>query len=121
MQKAQIQITTMSWTCLVTKVYTNARSPYWFPLLFSGSLTKLGACVNRYWQQKKAMAPGCEPAAVRTMMDALQPIALGQSLAGAGGGGFLFILTQDAQQEDNLRQILKSTQVREQERVKRKK
>ncbi|KAB5565944.1 hypothetical protein PHYPO_G00247350 [Pangasianodon hypophthalmus] len=75
-----------------------------------GSLTKLGACMNRYWLQKKAMAPGCEPAAVRTMMDALQPIALGQSLAGAGGGGFLFILTEHAQQEQNVRQILNSTQ-----------
>ncbi|MCI4382100.1 hypothetical protein PGIGA_G00259750 [Pangasianodon gigas] len=75
-----------------------------------GSLTKLGACMNRYWLQKKAMAPGCEPAAVRTMMDALQPIALGQSLAGAGGGGFLFILTEHAQQEENVRQILNSTQ-----------
>lgn len=81
-----------------------------FPL---GSLIKLGACMNRYWQQKKAMAPGCEPAAVRTMMDALQRIALGQSLAGAGGGGFLFILTRDSQQEEKVQQILNSTQVRE--------
>lgn len=69
--------------------------------------------MNRYWQQKKAMAPGCEPAAVRTMMDALQRIALGQSLAGAGGGGFLFILTRDSQQEEKVQQILNSTQVRE--------
>lgn len=68
--------------------------------------------MNRYWQQKKAMAPGCEPAAVRTMMNALQPVALGQSLAGAGGGGFLFILTRHAQQEETVQGILKSTQVR---------
>lgn len=58
------------------------------------------------------MAPGCEPAAVRTMMDALQPICLGQSLAGAGGGGFLFILTCDADQGEKVQQILNSTQVR---------
>ncbi|KAL7857754.1 hypothetical protein AOLI_G00178560 [Acnodon oligacanthus] len=75
-----------------------------------GSLSGLGACIDRYWQQKKAMAPGCEPAAVRTMMNALQPLTLGQSLAGAGGGGFLFILTRHAQQEENVRQILSSTQ-----------
>lgn len=78
-----------------------------------GSLTKLGDCMNRYWQQKKAMAPGCEPAAVRTMMEALHPRVLGQSLAGAGGGGFLFILTRDVQQEQNVRQVLNSTQVRD--------
>ncbi|XP_062849858.1 L-fucose kinase [Trichomycterus rosablanca] len=75
-----------------------------------GSFPKLGACINHYWEQKKVMAPGCEPAAVRTMMDALQPISLGQSLAGAGGGGFLFILTRDAQQEEKVQQILNSTQ-----------
>ncbi|KAK2834608.1 hypothetical protein Q7C36_015309 [Tachysurus vachellii] len=75
-----------------------------------GSLSKLGDCMNRYWQQKKAMAPGCEPAAVRNMMDALEPIAYGQSLAGAGGGGFLFVLTRHAQEEENVRQILKNTQ-----------
>uniref|UniRef100_A0AAR2J8J5 L-fucose kinase n=1 Tax=Pygocentrus nattereri TaxID=42514 RepID=A0AAR2J8J5_PYGNA len=75
-----------------------------------GSLSGVGACIERYWQQKKAMAPGCEPAAVRTMMNALQPLTLGQSLAGAGGGGFLFILTRHAQQEENVRQILSTTQ-----------
>lgn len=73
--------------------------------------------MNRYWQQKKAMAPGCEPAAVRNMMDALEPMAYGQSLAGAGGGGFLFVLTRHAQEEENVRQILKNTQVRERECV----
>ncbi|XP_076863002.1 L-fucose kinase [Brachyhypopomus gauderio] len=75
-----------------------------------GSLPGLGACIDRYWQQKKAMAPGCEPAAVRTMMNALRPLTLGQSLAGAGGGGFLFILTRDAHQEEKVQQILRSTQ-----------
>uniref|UniRef100_A0A4W4DQH7 L-fucose kinase n=1 Tax=Electrophorus electricus TaxID=8005 RepID=A0A4W4DQH7_ELEEL len=74
-----------------------------------GSLPRLGASIDRYWQQKKAMAPGCEPAAVRTMMNALRPLTLGQSLAGAGGGGFLFILMRDAHQEERVQQILHST------------
>ena len=57
------------------------------------------------------MAPGCEPAAVRSMMNALRPLALGQSLAGAGGGGFLYLLTRDGQQEEAVRQVLGSTPV----------
>uniref|UniRef100_A0AAY4CRX2 L-fucose kinase n=1 Tax=Denticeps clupeoides TaxID=299321 RepID=A0AAY4CRX2_9TELE len=65
-----------------------------------GNLSKLGACLDCYWQQKKVMAPGCEPVAVRSMMAALQPLVLGQSLAGAGGGGFLFLLTRDALQQE---------------------
>ncbi|KAG5839076.1 hypothetical protein ANANG_G00201100 [Anguilla anguilla] len=75
-----------------------------------GSLSRLGACLDRYWLQKKAMAPGCEPGAVRSMMAALRPLTLGQSLAGAGGGGFLFLLTREPLQEEAVRQVLSDTQ-----------
>ncbi|KAJ8252633.1 hypothetical protein COCON_G00219450 [Conger conger] len=75
-----------------------------------GSLSRLGSCLDRYWQQKKAMAPGCEPAAVRNMMAALRPLTLGQSLAGAGGGGFLFLLTHEPLQEERVREVLSNTQ-----------
>ncbi|KAL1247224.1 hypothetical protein QQF64_022600 [Cirrhinus molitorella] len=75
-----------------------------------GSLVRLGHCMDTYWQQKKLMAPGCEPAAVRSMMNALQPLSLGQSLAGAGGGGFLFLLTREPQQKEAVREILTNIQ-----------
>uniref|UniRef100_A0A8B9ZK13 Fucose kinase n=1 Tax=Anas platyrhynchos TaxID=8839 RepID=A0A8B9ZK13_ANAPL len=54
----------------------------------------LGTCLERYWQQKKRMAPGCEPLAVGRMMGTLRPYVHGQCLAGAGGGGFLYVLTK---------------------------
>lgn len=69
--------------------------------------------MDRYWQQKKLMAPGCEPAAVRMMMNELQPLILGQSLAGAGGGGFLFLLTREPQQKERVREVLSNIQVSE--------
>ncbi|ROL52789.1 L-fucose kinase [Anabarilius grahami] len=75
-----------------------------------GSLLRLGECMDTYWQQKKLMAPGCEPAAVRSMMNALQPLSLGQSLAGAGGGGFLFLLTREPQQKETVTEILTNIQ-----------
>ncbi|KAM4614483.1 L-fucose kinase [Discoglossus pictus] len=75
-----------------------------------GDLPLLGLCLTRYWQQKKRMAPGCEPAAVRKIMDALEPYVYGQSLAGAGGGGFLYILTKEPEQRNNLLTVLKNTQ-----------
>lgn len=74
-----------------------------------GSLSKLGECLDRSWQQKKLMAPGCEPASVRTMMEALRPLVLGQSLAGAGGGGFLYLLTREPRQRDAVLQVLNNT------------
>uniref|UniRef100_A0A8C3LVN7 L-fucose kinase n=1 Tax=Chrysolophus pictus TaxID=9089 RepID=A0A8C3LVN7_CHRPC len=74
--------------------------------LRQGNLPLIGKCLDVYWQQKKCMAPGCEPLAVGRMMDALQPYVYGQCLAGAGGGGFLYVLTKLPQQKETLHQIL---------------
>lgn len=52
------------------------------------------------------MAPGCEPLAVQRMMDVLAPYAFGQSLAGAGGGGFLYLLTKEPRQKEVLEAVL---------------
>uniref|UniRef100_A0A7N5ZT94 L-fucose kinase n=1 Tax=Anabas testudineus TaxID=64144 RepID=A0A7N5ZT94_ANATE len=71
-----------------------------------GCLSRLGQCLDRSWQQKKLMAPGCEPASVRAMMEALRPLVFGQSLAGAGGGGFLYLLTREPGQHQAVLQGL---------------
>ncbi|KFP19644.1 L-fucose kinase, partial [Egretta garzetta] len=78
--------------------------------LRQGNLLLIGKCLDRYWQQKKCMAPGCEPLAVRRMMDALRPHVYGQCLAGAGGGGFLYVLTKGPRQKEALHQILAKTE-----------
>ncbi|XP_053934485.1 L-fucose kinase isoform X2 [Cuculus canorus] len=78
--------------------------------LRQGNLLLVGECLDRYWQQKKCMAPGCEPLAVGRMMDALQPYVYGQCLAGAGGGGFLYVLTKAPWQKEALHQILAQTE-----------
>lgn len=57
------------------------------------------------------MAPGCEPLAVRRMMDVLAPHVHGQSLAGAGGGGFLCLLTKEPRQKEALEAVLAKTEV----------
>uniref|UniRef100_A0A8C9ZY16 L-fucose kinase n=1 Tax=Sander lucioperca TaxID=283035 RepID=A0A8C9ZY16_SANLU len=74
-----------------------------------GCLSALGVCLERSWRQKKLMAPGCEPAAVRAMMEALRPLVLGQSLAGAGGGGFLYLLTREPRQRLAVLHVLNNT------------
>ncbi|KAM6123499.1 L-fucose kinase [Phoenicopterus ruber ruber] len=78
--------------------------------LRQGNLPLVGKCLDRYWQQKKCMAPGCEPLAVGRMMDALRPYVYGQCLAGAGGGGFLYVLTKAPRQKEALHQILAKTE-----------
>lgn len=55
------------------------------------------------------MAPGSEPATVKAMMEALRPLVLGQTLAGAGGGGFLYLLTREPRQREKVLQVLNNT------------
>ncbi|KAM9377155.1 L-fucose kinase isoform 2-T2 [Pholidichthys leucotaenia] len=74
-----------------------------------GSLCRLGECLSQTWRQKKLMAPSCEPSSVRAMMDALGPLVLGQSLAGAGGGGFLVLLTREPLQKEAVLRVLNDT------------
>ncbi|NXL46302.1 FUK kinase, partial [Podilymbus podiceps] len=78
--------------------------------LRQGNLPLIGKCLDCYWQQKKCMAPGCEPLAVGRMMGALRPYVYGQCLAGAGGGGFLYVLTKAPRQKEALHQILAKTE-----------
>ncbi|XP_078608481.1 L-fucose kinase-like isoform X1 [Branchiostoma floridae x Branchiostoma japonicum] len=78
-----------------------------------GDLGAVGDCMDRYWEQKKKMAPGCEPVAVRKMMTALKPHVYGQVLAGAGGGGFMCVLTRDPGGLQLVRNILQAAGVGE--------
>lgn len=106
-----------SWSCVQFKFsakhHTSAETPPALASpLSSGSLSRLGQCLDRSWQHKKLMAPGCEPASVRVLMNALRPLVLGQSLAGAGGGGFLYLLTKEPRQQEVVLQVLRNTTVR---------
>lgn len=76
-----------------------------------GNLPLLGQYLTSYWEQKKLMAPGCEPWAVQRMMDVLAPHVYGQSLAGAGGGGFLYLLTKEPRQKEALEAVLAKAEV----------
>ncbi|XP_042225778.1 L-fucose kinase-like isoform X2 [Homarus americanus] len=55
-------------------------------------LKMLGSCINNYWRLKKMVASGCETSKVSKLMATLQDHCAGISLAGAGGGGYLYAL-----------------------------
>ncbi|XP_064098550.1 L-fucose kinase-like isoform X1 [Macrobrachium nipponense] len=60
--------------------------------MLSGSIMDLGSCIDEYWNLKKKVAPGCEPEKVSDLMSCLREHCFGMSLAGAGGGGYLYAL-----------------------------
>nr|XP_039262133.1 L-fucose kinase-like [Styela clava]XP_039262134.1 L-fucose kinase-like [Styela clava] len=72
-----------------------------------GDIGAVGECINEYWKQKKIMAPGCEPASCTEIMKVLQPYSLGQTLAGAGGGGFLCVLLKEPQTKEFIYDLVK--------------
>ena len=53
------------------------------------------------------MAPGCEPVIVRQMMDVMRPHVYGQSMCGAGGGGFMYALAKDEEAAANMERIVR--------------
>jgi fucokinase len=61
-------------------------------------LDEIGQCVSEYWTYKKVMAgpdSGVEPSIVTNVIEILQEKGLirGASLCGAGGGGFMVLMT----------------------------
>jgi len=79
--------------------------------VLTGDLAAVGSCMSDYWQLKKRMAPGCEPELVTRIMKAMEPHVLGMSLAGAGGGGFMYLLTKKPGSVELVRNVLTGVQV----------
>ena len=71
-------------------------------------IAAMGVCLTAYWEQKKIMAPGCEPSFVRRMIEIMKPHAYGQSMAGAGGGGFMYVITKEADASARLEALVRA-------------
>ncbi|MCQ2388860.1 MAG: hypothetical protein MJ138_04040 [Kiritimatiellae bacterium] len=67
-----------------------------FRALKRGDWTHFAAAVNEYWMLKKAMDPGSTNDRVEHAIARVAPWTRAVTLAGAGGGGFMFILAKSA-------------------------
>lgn len=74
--------------------------------LTQGDVVGLGRCLNRYRQQKRVMAPSCEPEHVRRLMKALEARVVGMALCGAGGGGFLVLVTKRGEDMEGVQEVV---------------
>jgi fucokinase len=77
--------------------------------VLAGDVAACGACLDIYWAQKKVMCEA-EPASVTRLMGVLRPAALGAALCGAGGGGFLLLVTRRPDSAKEVRKLLRAAE-----------
>ncbi|KAK5575878.1 hypothetical protein RB653_007012 [Dictyostelium firmibasis] len=77
--------------------------------LIKGDIKEIGTCLLQYWNQKKAMAVGAEPTRITEIFNLVKDFTHGYSLAGAGGGGFMILITKDhcADTKNKLQEIIR--------------
>jgi galactokinase/mevalonate kinase-like predicted kinase len=94
----------------IAQLVTGAKSSR--DAILAGDLDALGTCMTAYWEQKKIMAgdesSGAEPAVVRDVLSVLHDKKLirGASMCGAGGGGFMAVLTASGVSSEDLQATL---------------
>ena len=74
--------------------------------LVRGDLECFAECLNEYWRDKKLLDAGSSNERVEEIAAAIKPYASALSLAGAGGGGFMYILAKSAADAKKIRTIL---------------
>jgi galactokinase/mevalonate kinase-like predicted kinase len=68
-----------------------------FAAIKSGDWERFSACVNEYWMLKKAMDPGSTNERIEYIIARMSPWTSAVTIAGAGGGGFMFILAKSSE------------------------
>ena len=74
--------------------------------LVRGDLERCAECLNEYWRDKKLLDAGSSNERVEEIAAAIKPYVSALSLAGAGGGGFMYILAKSASDTKKIRTIL---------------
>jgi fucokinase len=71
-----------------------------------GDLDGLGRVLRETWHAHQQLDPHCSNPAVDELMDAVDDLACGAKLAGAGGGGFIGILAKDPEAAQRIAAII---------------
>jgi len=79
-----------------------------FAALGKGDYTTFSAVLNSYWMQKKALDPGSTNPQVESIIARIAPWTTAVTLAGAGGGGFLFAIARSKAARARMVRVLAS-------------
>lgn len=67
---------------------------------------RMGHLVRKTWQQNQAIDSGTNPENVARITSLIDDLCLGYKLAGAGGGGYLYMIAKDQDAAARIKQIL---------------
>lgn len=67
---------------------------------------RMGRLVRKTWQQNQAIDCGTNPESVGKITSLIDDLCIGYKLAGAGGGGYLYMTAKDADAAGRIKQIL---------------
>jgi len=77
-------------------------------LLDRRDIDQFGKSINEVWELNKILDPGTTNNEIEKILDMISPHIYGAKLLGAGGGGFLFIVTKGAKQSHLVKSILEN-------------
>lgn len=72
--------------------------------------TAMGRLVKKTWKQNQAIDAGTNPTEVERLTHLIDDLCLGYKLAGAGGGGYLYMVAKDPEAAARVKQTLLSNQ-----------
>ena len=71
-----------------------------------GDFDRYGKLILKTWQQKKRIDSGTNPPEVDQIIGQIKDYTLGYKLPGAGGGGYLYMVTKDPEAAVRIRKTL---------------
>jgi fucokinase len=74
--------------------------------LLKGDLSCCGELLSEHWECNKRMDASCTNSFIDGLFKTMAPFINGGKLAGAGGGGFAFVIAKDAERALALREVL---------------
>ena len=73
------------------------------------NIDAFGLKINEIWELNKTLDPGTSNEDMESILQRISHLVHGAKLLGAGGGGFLFMVTKGVEQSQKVRDILERT------------
>jgi galactokinase/mevalonate kinase-like predicted kinase len=92
---------------IISKITQNAEKTY--NAILEDNFEKLGECINQSWELNQNLDEGTNPPEIHNLLTKIEHLLIGKKLLGAGGGGYLLMLTQSNSASVEVKKIVKST------------